>query len=139
MKLTKLNGDKLVNYTIKKYLVNWNRKVSGPQFLAKSFLKKYWKNDIVCEEFRILGQGFLRLDLVNFTKKIVIEVSPRALHVDFNKFMHGGRGGYLKKLQSDAKKLEWSEKNGFLFLEWYDEDLNNLSVEYIKEKFGVDL
>lgn len=139
MKLTKISGDGLVNYNIKPYLIKWDRKVSTPQKTAKDFLKKYWKNDIVCEEFRILGQGLLRLDLVNFTKKIIIEVSPRALHVDYNKFFHNGRGGYLKKLTSDAKKLFWAEKNGFKFCEWYDEDLNNLSKKYLKEKFDLDL
>ncbi len=139
MKLTKLHGDNLVNYSIKQYIINWDRKVSGPQKQVKDFLKKYWENHIVCEEFRILGQGLLRLDLINFTKKIVIEVSPRKIHVDFNKFMHGGRGGFLKKLKSDADKMFWSEKNGFKFIELYDEDLENLSVKYLKEKFDLDL
>jgi hypothetical protein len=138
MKLTKLNGNILVNYNLKPYLIDWDRKVSGPQKKVKDFLYKYWKNDIICEEFLIKG-SLLRLDLINFTKKIVIEVSPRALHVDYNKFMHGGRGGYLKKLQSDAKKLNWAEKNGFIFIELYDEDINNLSKEYFKETFDIDL
>lgn len=138
MKLTKIAGDKLVNYNIKPYLIDWNRKVSGPQFLVKSFLKKYWIRDICCEEMRILG-SLLRLDLINFTKKIIIEVSPRALHVNYNKFMHGGRSGYLKKLQSDAKKMEWSENNGFIFIELYDENINNLSVKMFKDEFSIDL
>ena len=138
MKLTKLHGDKLVNYNIKSYLINWSRKVSIPQFKVKCFLKKHWERDVCCEEFRILG-SLLRLDLINFTKKLIIEVSPRALHVDYNKFMHGGRGGYLKKLQSDAKKLEWSEKNGFLFIELYDENINNLSIKMFQDEFSIDL
>lgn len=138
MKLTKLNSNILVNYNLKPYLINWNRKVSSPQKKVKDFLHKYWKNDIVCEELLIKG-GLLRIDLMNFTKKIIIEVSPRALHVNYNKFMHGGRGGYLKKLQSDAKKMEWSERNGFIFIELYDENINNLSVKMFKDEFGIDL
>lgn len=138
MKLTKLHGDQLVNYNLKSYLIDWKRKVSNPQFKAKCFLKKYWEMDVCCEELRILG-SLLRIDLINFTKKIAIEISPRALHVNYNKFMHQNRGGYLKKLQSDAKKMVWAERNGFLFIELYDEDLQNLSVQYMKEKFDLDL
>ena len=138
MKLTKLHGDKLINYNIKSYLINWERKVSGPQKKVKDFLKVYWKNDIVCEELRILG-SLLRVDLINFTKKVIIEVSPRGLHVDFNKFMHGGRGGYLKKLKSDHEKRVWAESNSFIFIELYDEDIENLSKDYIREKFDIDL
>lgn len=138
MKLTKLKGDSLVHYNIKPYIIKWDRKVSGPQLTVKKFLEPYWKNHIVCEEFRILG-SLLRIDLINFTKKIVVEISPRALHVDFNKFMHGGRGGFLKKLQSDAEKLAWAEKNGFKFVEVYDEDIKNLSKEYLKDKFDVEI
>ena len=73
------------------------------------------------------------------SKKIIIEVSPRDLHVNYNKFMHGGRSGYLKKLQSDAKKMEWSENNGFIFIELYDENINNLSVKMFKDEFSIDL
>ena len=138
MKLTKLNTTILVNYNLKSYLIDWDRKVSGPQKKTKDFLKKYWKNDIVCEELLIKG-SLLRLDLINFTKKIIIEVSPRDLHVNYNKFMHGGRSGYLKKLQSDAKKMEWSENNGFIFIELYDENINNLSVKMFKDEFSIDL
>ncbi|MFM9826091.1 hypothetical protein [Flavobacterium sp.] len=138
MKLTKLNTTILVNYNLKSYLIDWNRKVSGPQKKVKDFLHKYWENDIICEELLIKG-SLLRLDLINFTKKIIIEVSPRALHVNYNKFMHGGRSGYLKKLQSDAKKMEWSESNGFIFIELYDENINNLSVKMFKDEFSIDL
>lgn len=138
MKLTTLHGNRLVNYNIKSYIINWDRKVSKPQKLTKDFLKKYWKNDIVCEELRILG-SLLRIDLVNFTKKIIIEVSPRELHVDYNKFFHNGRGGFHKKLTSDAQKLIWAENNGFKFIELYNEDLDSLSKQYLKEKFDLDL
>lgn len=138
MKVFKFGANSLVNWPVKKYFIDWNRKVSGPQKKVKDFLFKFWKNSVILEEAMIPGSRF-RLDFVNLNKKIVIEVSPRALHVDFNKFLHGGRAGYLKKLQSDAKKQEWAEQNNFVFVELYDEEINNLSQKMFLEKFEVDL
>lgn len=138
MKFLKYGSYFPVSVNTSKYSINWDRKVSKPQKKFKDFVYPYWKNHIILEEFLIPGSRF-RIDIINLTKKIVVEISPRALHVDFNAWMHGGRGGYLKKLKSDASKMEWTEKNGFKFLEIYDEDLNNLSLGYIKEKFDIDL
>jgi len=137
MKFYSIHG-KLVTVNVSKYRVDWQRKVSAPQFAAKSFLFPYWRNDIVLEELRIPGSLF-RIDLVNLSKKVIIEISPRSLHVNYNKFMHRNRAGYLKKIKSDAEKLKWAEKSGFKFVEFYDEDLANLSPEYLKEKFDLDL
>lgn len=138
MKVKGFKSEKLVTWNIQKYLINWERKVSGPQLFVKNFLYPYWKNCIVIEEARI-PSSLLRLDLTNLTKKIIVEISPDKVHLEFNKFMHGGRAGFLKKLKADADKMVWAESNGFLFVELYDEDLKNLSVNYLKEKFGVNL
>lgn len=138
MKFIKYDSTKLVNVNTNQYIIDWDHKVSGPQFLVKQFLKPYWKNSIVLEEFRIPGSLF-RIDLINLNKKICIEVSPRKIHNEYNKFMHGGRGGFLKKLQDDAKKMLWAEQSGFIFIELYDEEINNLSEKLFKEKFDIDL
>jgi hypothetical protein len=137
MKFYSIHG-KLVNVNINQYLIKWDRKVSGPQKKVKDFLFPFWKNDIMLEELRLPGSK-LRLDLINLTRKIIIEVSPDKIHTQYNKFMHGSRAGFLKKLKSDAKKLEWAEKSGFKFIELYDKDLENLSKQYIKENFNIDL
>lgn len=138
MKLTKLNSDKIINVNISKYLINWNRKISAPQLKVKQFLFPFWKNHIVVEEFLIPGSLY-RIDLISFTSKVAIEVSPNHVHTQYNKYFHKSRAGFLKKLQSDTKKLNWAEKNGFIFIELYDEDLNNLSKEYFKKNFDIDL
>src|ERR1039457_6315995 len=143
MKLTKLNGTKLVNISLKKYLIDWNRAVSRPQKIVKNFLFQYWKNCVVCEELRIPG-SLLRVDLVNFNKKIIIEVSPDALHLEYNKFMHGSRAGFLAKMKSDFKKREWGERNGFVFIELYTADIGRLRLplagyKYIQDKFLCSL
>ena len=138
MKFLKFNTDKLFNVNITQYLINWDRKVSGPQLKVKNFLYPYWKNCIVLEEFRIPG-SLLRIDLINITKKICVEISPRKVHNEFNKFMHGGHAGFLKKMKSDANKMIWAEKSGFAFIELYDEDIENLTIDYIKENFDIDI
>lgn len=137
MKFYSIHG-KLVNINLEKYRIDWDRKVSKPQFQVKHFLFPFWRNDIVVEELRI-PSSLLRIDLCNLTKKIIIEVSPRALHVNYNKFLHGSRAGFLKKLKADAKKMVWAENNGFTFVELYDQEIDNLSVELFLEKFGIDL
>ena len=139
MKFLKYNSDKIVNVNISRYLIDWSRKVSGPQLLVKQFLFKYWKSHIVLEEFFIPGSPRYRLDLMSLTSKVIIEVSPRKVHNEYNKFFHKGRGGYLKKMTSDMNKLLWSERAGYRYIELYDEDLKNLSKQYLKEKFDLDL
>jgi len=42
-------------------------------------------------------------------------------------------------MKSDFAKQVWAERNGFKFIELYDEDLENLNIEYFKEKFEIDL
>jgi hypothetical protein len=138
MKFLKFESDKLVNVNISPYLIDWSRKVSAPQFKAKKFLYPYWKSSIVLEEFRI-PSSLYRIDLINLSSKICIEISPDKLHLEFNKFMHGNRVGFHKKIKADADKMLWAERGGFTFLEWYDEDLKNLSKQYLKEKFDLDL
>ncbi len=138
MKFLKYNSNNLVNVNISKYLVKWDRKVSVPQLTVKKFFYPYWKNSIILEEFMIPGSLF-RLDLLNLNSKVCVEVSPIKLHLHYNKFMHGGRAGFLKKLQDDAKKMDWCERAGFKFIELYDIDIENLSKQYLKEKFDLDL
>ena len=139
MKIKNLKG-KIVDINPSKYLINWDRAVSGPQKRAKDFLHQYWKNHVVLEEF-CLPNSRLRIDLINLSKGIVLEVSPEAVHAKFNKFMHGSRAGYLKKLKADIDKQKWAESNGFKFIEVVDEDLleENLTREYYEKKFDIIL
>lgn len=139
MKVTKLHGDKLYYTNISKSLINWSKIISAPQKFTKDFLFPFWRNHIVCEEWVIPCSGGLRFDLVNWTRKIIIEVSPNSTHTEFNQFFHKSRGGFLKRIRKDFQKMEYAEKNHFKFVELYDEDLENLSKNYFKEKFDVEL
>jgi hypothetical protein len=132
-----LNG-KVKNFNPAKYKIDWNHKVSGPQFAVTRFLYPYWKNHVVLSEMVIPGSR-KRYDLVNLSLKIIIEVSPDEVHLEFNKFMHGSRAGYLKKLKSDYEKMQMAEKNDFIFIELYNEHIDNLSKEMFLEKFDLSL
>jgi very-short-patch-repair endonuclease len=124
--------------SISKYFVEWDKIVgSNAQFSTKQFLRKYWLGETVCEEFRIPGSR-LRIDLINFSRKVVVEVSGRQ-HENFNKFFHKNRIGFIKSIKRDFEKIHWIETNGFSLIEIYDYEVENLNTDFIKEKFGIDL
>lgn len=138
MKFSKLNSPAtLVNVVISKYFIDWDRKVSAPQLKVKNFLKEYWETSIVLEEFMIPGSK-KRIDLINISAKIIVEVSPNSTHLKFNPFMHGSRPGFLKTIKSDLVKKQWAITNGFHYIELNDEHLKQLSKETFKE-LGYDL
>lgn len=133
MKLSKLNSDQLVYVNTDDYRIDWDKQVSKPQKKVKDILKSIWEFDAVYEELFIPGSK-KRIDLLNYTKKIVVEVSPSSTHEKFNSFMHGSRSGFLKTQQTDNKKLEWAHKNGFTFIKLNDFDIKNISVDYFLAK-----
>lgn len=122
----------------KPYLIDWDRAVSGPQKMVKDFLRPYWERDLVLEEARI-PHCLLRLDLMNATRGIVVEVSPVSTHGELNEFMHGSFSGWQKRLKSDMAKEEWAALNGFTFVELTDPELANLSPALFEERWGVTL
>ena len=136
MRLLNVNG-KLVNKNVKKYLINWEGKSrSKLQYNFKQFFYPYWKNHIVYEEFPVYG-SMLKVDLLNATKKIAIEIQGDQ-HESFNKFFHdNSRLKYLQSIKRDVKKEKWLEINEFKFLELYEEDLKKISPQYIEEKCGI--
>ena len=136
MRLLNING-KLVNKNVRKNLINWNGKSrSNLQYRFKQFFYTYWKNHVVYEEFPVYG-SMLKVDLLNATKKIAIEIQGNQ-HESFNKFFHNNsRLKYLESIKRDVKKEKWLEMNEFKFIELYEDDLKNLSPEYIEEKCGI--
>lgn len=138
MKLKKFKTGKVTNVNVLKYKVDWDKKVSGPQYAVKAFLRKYWSCYTILEEFRIPG-CLLRVDLINLGLNIAVEVSPNSTHDKFNKFMHGSVGGYLKMLEHDRDKEEWLIQNGFTVVTLVDEDINDLTVKRFREKFNIKL
>jgi hypothetical protein len=133
MRLLNVNGT-LVNKNVRKYLVNWEGKSrSKLQYKFKQFFYPYWKNHIVYEEFPVYG-SMLKVDLLNATKKIAVEIQGEQ-HESFNKFFHdNSRLKYLQSIKRDVKKEKWLEINEFKFIQVYESDLITLSTRHIEEK-----
>ena len=138
MRLYNIYG-KLVNKNVVKYKVDWDKPCrSKIQSNVKSFFKDYWSGHICYEEFPVFGSR-LKVDLINFTRKIAVEVQGEQ-HNEFNKFFHNNsRDKYLESIQRDMKKIQWLEMNEFKVLEVTKEDLPELSRKYIFDTFGVDI
>ena len=107
----KLISGKLVWKSDKKYLIDWDKPSrSKEQTKVKEFLKKYWYNDIVYEEYSVPSSGRLKIDFLNATKKIAIEHQGKGVHNEFNPFFHkNNRANYLASIKRDIKKLKFLE------------------------------
>ena len=137
MRLYNVKG-KLQSKLVGKYLINWNKKSrSKIQFKVKQFLKLYWENHVVYEEFPVYGTR-MKVDILNATKKIAVEVNGRQ-HSNFNSFFHNNsRAKYLASIKRDVEKREWLEKNGYTLIEIEEDEVPQLSEEFIV-KNGIKL
>jgi len=132
VKFTKLHGSKFIWFNTNKYRINWDKESKSKfQYNVKQFLRTYWQNDVVCEEMRIPG-SLLRIDLINLTKKIAIEISGPQ-HENFHYFHNNSRLKYLRQIKNDTAKQTWIEKNGFKFCEIFESDLP-LKKQWFEEK-----
>ena len=105
------------------------------QYECKQFLKSYWLNDIVFEEFPIAGTR-LSLDFYNANKKVAVEVQGKQ-HTKYVPFFHGkNKINYINQLKRDQDKLKFCELNDIQLIEIYEEDKLN---EKLFENFGVNL
>lgn len=138
MKLYNIYG-KAVSKNVSGYLINWDKPSrSKIQFKTKQFLKQYWKNHIVYEEFPVYG-SLLKVDFINATRKIAVEVhGPQ--HSSFNKFFHGeSRLNYLKSIKRDVAKENWLTLNKFTLVEVYHDQVDELNEKFFKEKYNIIL
>ena len=138
MRLFDING-KLVNKSVTKYLIDWSAKSrSKIQFNTKQFLKPYWSSCVMYEEFPVYG-SLMKVDILNATKKIAVEVNG-AQHGEFNKFFHdNSRAKYLNSIKRDYKKAEWLEKNGYVLIEIEQDEVKDLSKDFFLKKFNIVL
>lgn len=120
----------------KNYMVKWDKPSrSKMQFEVKKFIKNYWFNDIVFEEFPIVGTR-MSLDLYNGNKNIAIEVQG-AQHLKYTPFFHGkSKTTFLSQIRRDNDKQEFCKLNKIKLVEVYPKD--ELSVDLFKT-FGVIL
>lgn len=138
MKLYNIYG-KVVSKNVSKYIIDWDSNSrSKIQFKTKQFLKKYWKNHIVYEEFPVFSSR-LKVDILNATRKIAVEVhGPQ--HSAFNKFFHNdSRLNYLKSIKRDVAKEKWLTLNEFILVEVYTDEVDLLSEQFFLEKFNIIL
>jgi hypothetical protein len=138
MRLINLRG-KLVSRTVTRYLIKWDgRSRSKVQFKVKQFLKPFWKNHVCYEEFPVFGSR-MKVDLLNATRKLAVEVHG-SQHETFNRFFHdNSRVNFLKSIGRDNTKLEWLTLNGFTLIEIYEHEADKLTVGFFKEKFNINL
>jgi hypothetical protein len=138
MKLYDISG-RLVNRSVNKYKIDWDAECRSKfQFEVKQFFRTYWYGQICYEEFPVYGSR-MKVDLINMTKRIAVEVQG-AQHDQFNKFFHGNsRSKYLRSITRDYQKRQWLEKNDFTVLEILPEDMPSLSKRYIREKFEINI
>jgi hypothetical protein len=113
---------KPVSKNVSKHLINWDKKSKSKlQFRTKQILKQWWENHVVYEEFPVYG-SLMRVDFLNATKKIAIEVNGRQ-HSEYVPFFHGSRAEYLKSIKRDHQKAEWLCENGFELMEFEEKDI----------------
>lgn len=130
---------KLVKKNISKYRIKWDKKVASDlQFQVKQFLKQFWIASLVYEEFPVFGTR-MRVDFINLTRKIAIEVNGDQ-HYSYNSHFHkGSKHEFFKSFERDEKKKDWLKMNSFKYIELDTNDVKNLSKELILEKFGIEL
>lgn len=137
MRLIDING-KLKYKNCRAYRIDWNQKErSIIQFKVKKFLEPFWKNHVVFSEFPVFGTR-LKIDIFNATKNIAVEIDGNQ-HNEFNKFFHRNRLGYLNSLKRDNKKEKFLELNNIKLARVLENEINDISVEYFKEMFGIEL
>jgi hypothetical protein len=131
MKFKNLNN-RIQDYPIRKWLIDWEGdSLSDFQATCKDFFYDYWKNDVVCEEFRI---GRMSIDFLNITKRIAVEIQGRQ-HSMYVPFMAGSRMGYLNQLKRDESKRKWCSINQISLYEIHPKDLP-LTKKWIEETWG---
>ena len=130
---------RLERRNVNKYLIKWDKPSrSKIQFKVKQFLKKYCRSCVVYEEFPVYGSR-MKVDMLNATKKIAIDVNG-AQHSNYNKFFHANsRVNYLNSIKRDFKKLEWLEQNNYNLIEINYDEVESLSKDFFKKKFKIDL
>ena len=134
MRLFDIKG-RLVNKNTSSYLIDWDKKSrSIIQFKTKQFLKTFWRNHIVFEEFPVFG-SLLKVDIFNATLKIAIEVDGKQ-HNEFNKFFHNNSPAkYLASIKNDIKKANWLEKNNYKLIQINEDEVKLLSKQFFIDKF----
>ena len=106
------------------------------QFEVKQLLRPHWNGHVVCEEFPVaakIGDRGKSLDLVNFTKRKVVEVQGK-MHEKRVDHFHKNKYQLFKQWKRDDYKAEFCKLNGFELFEIYQDD--ELNDELLK-RLGI--
>ena len=135
-----LIGDKFVWRNDRQYVIDWDKPArSKEQTKIQEFLRQFWEKDVVFTEYR-LPQTKLRVDFINASKKIALEHQGKGAHNEYNPFFHNNsRANYLASLKRDMKKLKILENNGYLVIETFTKDLNNLSKDFFLKTYNINI
>ena len=137
MRLYDIRG-KLIWKNCSDYLIDWDKKSrSKLQLQVKQFFRPFWEKHLCYEEFPVFGTR-LKVDFLNITKALAIEVQG-CQHTEFNKFFHKYPINYYQSLKRDERKSNWLKMNKFQLIELTEDDLPQLSEEYFLKTFGVYL
>lgn len=120
--------------SVKRFLINYDSpSLSLFQSSVKKFFQPFWSEDVVCEEV-ILPDTKLRVDIMNFTKKVAIEVNG-LFHVQYSPHFQKTEEDFEKQVFRDVYKEHLLQKNGFEVLEIYEKNMP-LTPEWITKTFG---
>ena len=139
MRVKKINSQKEVLINYKRFAIQWHEpSCSKLQTRTKNLLRFYWSNYLVLEEFIIPG-SLLRIDFLNVSKRIAIEIDGPQ-HDTFNKhFYSDSLLAFKDAIKRDFRKMEWCEQNNIKLITLKEEDLDHFSVKYIEDNFGVNI
>lgn len=138
MRLKNIKG-KLVYKNVTSKRIDWTGKSrSKLQYKFKQLFFPYWEKHVCYEEFPVYGT-LLKVDILNTTKRIAVEVNGQQ-HNEFNRFFHNGSfQTYHQSMQRDIRKRDWLEMNGFQVLELEESDLDKFSAAYIWDRFKISI
>ncbi len=136
MIFTTLNGSKKRLQKPKNYIINWDKSSrSKRQYEVKQFLRKYWAEDFVFEEFPMAGTR-LSFDFYNSSKNIMVEVQG-GQHLKYTPFFHGkAKSKFVSQIRRDNEKLEFCKLNNIPMVEIYPKDKITSELFY---SFGITL
>ena len=117
-------------------MIDWNAKSrSKIQTKVKEFLRYYWENEAVFEEFPVVGTK-MTIDFYNATRDVAVEVQGQQHRRYTSHFHNKNKANFLNQLRRDKDKLEFCDKNGIKLVEVYHDDE---LTETLFEKQGVKL
>lgn len=131
-----LTGSKKRLSKPKNYIIKWNESSrSKRQYEVKQFLKKFWHDDFVFEEFPMVGTR-LSFDFYNSSKNVMVEVQGEQ-HLKHTPFFHGNaKSQFVSQIRRDNDKLNFCKLNKIPMVEVYPKDELN---EDLFISFGITL